>query len=130
MNFNELRDYIVASGFLPEATDKEDSTAKYEAIFLNDKPEELDAEQFLVYTFKLRGGGIVKRYEVKLLVCSASVAAGIELRNKIVEYLNFDGRPCPIAHFVKFALNDEDGFSFDQNTGYYTNALSFECLYL
>ena len=66
MDFDVVRQYLVDSGIVPKCTNKKDHRKKYDAIFLLDKPEEIEADTFLVYRYRLDEGGIVKKYRLEI----------------------------------------------------------------
>lgn len=130
MDFEVVRIYIVNSGIVPKGHFKNDETKTYDAIFLVDKPEEIESDTFLVYRFRHVSGGVVKKYKFELDVCAKNILDGIELKNKITNLLNFKFCSCDIDNFTKFALSDESGFDLDTSTGLYVTTLYYDCNYL
>lgn len=127
MDFDCVRQYLVDSGIVPKATLKTDKKKKFDAIFLLDKPEEIEADTFLCYRWRLDEGGIVKKYRFEIDVYSKDITTGEELKNKIKDCLDFRYRPIEIDEFVKFSLSDEDGFSYMDALEVYKDTLYFKC---
>lgn len=127
MDFDVVRQYLVDSGIVPKCTNKKDHRKKYDAIFLLDKPEEIEADTFLVYRYRLDEGGIVKKYRFEIDVYSKDITTGEELKNKIKDCLDFRYRPIEIDEFVKFSLSDEDGFLYMDALEIYKDTLYFKC---
>ncbi len=129
MDFDCVREYIVDSGICPKGHYKSDVNTEYDAIFLLQKPEKIEADTFMVYRFHQQSGGIVQKYRFEIDVCAKEILTGIDLRNKLRDLFDFKFRPCPIDNFVKFEMVDEDGFSYDENTGFNITTLYFDCNY-
>ena len=131
MDFENVRAYIVAAGIVPKATLKTDTTKAFDAILLLSKPDEMDADTYLVYRFRRTGGNsVVNKYTFEIKVCSNEALPLIELKDKVAALLDFYCRPVDIEGFTKFRLTDEDGASYDDETGLYTCTLAFECNYV
>lgn len=131
MDFENVRAYIVASGIVPKAKLKADTTKEYDAIFLLNKPDEMDADQYFVYRFRRNGGNsIVNKYIFEIKVCAENALTAIELKDKVAALLDFYCRPVEIEGFIKFRLSDEDGVSYDADTGLYVCTLAFDCNYV
>lgn len=127
MDFDVVRQYLVNSGIVPKCTNKKDKKKKYDAIFLIEKPEDIEADTFLVYRYRLDEGGIVKKYRLEIDIFAKDILTGEELKNKIKDCLDFRYRPIEIDEFVKFSLSDEDGFSYMDALEVYKDTLYFKC---
>lgn len=130
MDFENVRSFIVASGIVPKATLKDDPENEIDAIFLYGKPEEIEADQYLVYNFRLNSARIVQNYTFNIKVCSKDLLKAVELKDNVASLLDFYCRPVEIENFIKFRLSSEDGFNYDPDTGYYVGLLSFDCNYV
>lgn len=130
MVFDAVKEYIANSGIVPKAVFKADTSVQYDAIFYLGKPEQIEAEQYLVYSFKQNGGSVVKRYTLEILVCAKEAVVSEELKEKVVDLLNFYCRPVKIRRFTKFVLSEAEGINYDPDTGVYFNRLVFDCYYL
>ncbi len=127
MNFDVVRQYLVDSGIVPQATNKKDNQRVYDAIFLLEKPEELEADTFLCYRYRLDEGGIVKKYRFEIDVYAKDILAGEALKTEIKNLLDFRYRPIDMDEFIKFTLSDEDGFLYNEATEIYKDTLYFRC---
>lgn len=127
MNFDVVRQYIVDSGIVPKAANKKDKHKKYDAIFLLEKPEEIEADTFLCYRYRLDEGGIVKKYRFEIDVYAKDILTGEELKTKIKNLLDFRYRPIEMDEFIKFSLSDEDGFLYMDSLETYKDTLYFKC---
>lgn len=127
MDFDVVRQYLVNSGIVPKCTNKKDKKKKYDAIFLIEKPEDIEADTFLVYRYRLDEGGIVKKYRLEIDIFAKDILTGEELKNKIKDCLDFRYRPIDMDEFVKFALSDEDGFLYTDSLDAYRDTLYFKC---
>lgn len=127
MDFDCVREYLVNSGIVPKCTNKKDHRKKYDAIFLLEKPEDIEADTFLVYRFRLDEGGIVKKYRFEIDVYAKDIISGEELKNNIKNCLDFRYRPIEMDDFVKFAISDEDGFTYMDSLEVYKDTLYFKC---
>lgn len=128
MLFDAVRQYLVDSGIVPKATLKTDKRKKFDAIFLLEKPEEMQADTFLIYRWRLEEGGILNKYRFEIDVYSKDILTGEELKKQIKNKLDFFTRPDEMLDdFVKFALTDEDGFSYLDSEEIYKDTLYFRC---
>jgi len=128
MLFDVVRQYLVDSGIVPKCTNKKDKKKKYDAIFLIEKPEDIEADTFLIYRWRLDEGGIVKKYRFEIDVFAKDILSGKELKKQIKNTLDFLTRPDDMLdEFIKFALTDEDGFLYNESAGIYKDTLYFRC---
>ncbi len=124
MDFEDLREYLADNIELKGTLNKKE----IDAIFLLYKPQQAEADNFIVYSFyELDGGKTVRHFMLELKLCCADVPTAIALKDSIVNLLDFYNRPCEITRFKKFVFSNEGGIYFDENTGYYVDKLFFDC---
>ena len=127
MDFEELRVFIANAKILPQAKSKTNKNKKYDAIFLVEKPAQIEADKFIVYRFNEVGGGkVVRQYAVELKVCANDILSLIEIKDNLIKLLDFHDRSCEITQYVKCVLSNEGGIYFDENNNFYVDKLFFE----
>lgn len=128
MDFEELRAYIANAGILPKAKLATDKRKKFDAIFLCNKPKEIEADNFIVYSFnELNGGKTIRQFLITLKVCGNDITSVINLKDSLIQLLNFYDRPCEITRYSKLVFSNEGGIFYDTNTEKYIDNLYFEC---
>lgn len=128
MNFEELRTYIAESGILPKATLKENKRKKVDAIFLFHKPDEIESDDFVVYSFnELNGNKDLKQYVLTLKIYSKDALNIVANKENLINLLNFYNRPCLIGNISKLVFSNDSGVYFDEKTKCYVNKLFFDC---
>lgn len=128
MDFEELRAYIVNADIVPKAKLTADKHKKFDAIFLYNKPKEIEADNFITYSFnELNGGKTVRQFLITIKVCGNDLLSVINLKDSLIELLNFYDRPCEITRYSKLVFSNEGGIFYDTNTDKYIDNLYFEC---
>lgn len=70
-------------------------------------------------------GGIITTQTIKLN--AKDIISGEELKNNTKNCLDFRYRPIEMDDFVKFAISDEDGFTYMDSLEVYKDTLYFKC---
>jgi len=128
MDFEKVREYIAKANIVPKAVLKTDKRKKYDAIFFVDKSDELQADDFIIYTFnELDGGKDLRHFTLTLKICCVDPLNIVSLKENLIKLLNFYDRPCDIENIAKLVFSNEGGIYFDENTKCYVNKLFFDC---
>ena len=137
VNFNNVREYIIdnlaAFGDIQfTATDKT-TNRQYQSIYLVEKPQnhEITSGNALIIKFHEMGGGnYVRNYYVEIWISSKNLPDIIQIKDTLVEMLDFYKTPCQIEHINKCRMDSEAGISYDEHTQMYVNRVYFNANFL
>ena len=99
-------------------------------IFLQEKPVEVkDVDSYIVYSFReIDGGKAVRHFAVSIIVNAKTVNGIYEIRQNIIDQMDWYYKPCPLKNgYKKFVLSNEGGVYKDDISGYYVDKLFFDC---
>ena len=137
VNFNNVRSYIIDNlaafdGISFTATDKT-TNRNYQSIYLVEKPQshEITSGNALIIKFhELGGGNHVRNYYVEIWIMSKDLSDIVNIKDTLVDILDFYKTPCLIDNINKFRMDSESGITFDDNTQMYVNRIYFDCNFL
>ena len=114
MDFENLRAYI----------EKADIVGKN--IFLINKPKKIKADSYIVYNFReTNGGKTIRDYQIDLRIISPNVLSVIDIKEKLINLLDFYNRPCDIEGIRVMKMLDGGGLALNEETGEYNCFLYF-----
>ena len=100
----------------------------FDAIFLFHKPDEIESDDFVVYSFnELNGNKDLKQYVLTLKIYSKDALNIVANKENLINLLNFYNRPCLIGNISKLVFSNDSGVYFDEKTKCYVNKLFFDC---
>lgn len=131
-SFNELRKYIIDNLNIAGVnfTAKDDKKRTYTSVYLVEKPEThilTSGNGLIIKWNESRGGQTVRLFTVEIRILSKEIADLIQIKDELVNMLDFYNRPCAITEYKKFVLSNESGIYFDDNNDSYIDKLFFEC---
>lgn len=137
VNFNNVRSYIIdnlaAFGDISfTATDKT-TNRQYSSIYLIEKPQnhEITSGNALILKFhELGGGNHVRNYYVEIWIMSKDLSDIVNIKDTLVDILDFYKTPCLIDNINKFRMDSESGITFDESINMYCNRIYFNCNFL
>lgn len=137
VNFNNVRTYIIdniaAFGDISfTATDKT-TNRQYQSIYLIEKPQnhKITSGNALIIKFhELGGGNYVRDYYVEIWILSKDLSDIVNIKDTLVDILDFYKTPCLIDNINKFRMDSESGITFDDNTQMYVNRVYFNANFL
>lgn len=133
LSFVELKNYIEShiadfGGVTFAATDR-NSKANHSAVYLVEKPEthDITSNALIIKWNEYNGGQTIRSFAVEICILSKDIASVIQIKDALVNLLDFYNRPCEIPKYKKFVLSNEGGIYFDENNHFYVDKLFFEC---
>lgn len=137
VNFNNVRNYIIeniaAFGDISFTAMDKTSNRTYSSIYLIEKPQnhEITSGNALIIKFhELGGGNYVRDYYVEIWILSKDLSDIVNIKDTLVDILDFYKTPCLIDNINKFRMDSESGIAFDDNTQMYVNRVYFNANFL
>lgn len=117
LDFNNLRAFI------------ENADICGNNIFLFDKPIEIKADHYILYSFKeLDGGRTTREYQIDIRIVGRDKQKILDMKEKLIYLLDFYYKPCPIKGIRSLKLLNGGGFDFDNRTKEYNVFLYFKAI--
>lgn len=133
MVFLDLKNYIENhiedfDGLTFTAKDR-NSKRDYTAIYLVEKPKthDITSNAVIIKWNEIDGGSPVRSFAVEIRILSKDIANVLQIKDTLVQMLDFYNRPCEITKYKKFRLSNEGGIYFDDIANLYVDKLFFEC---
>ena len=137
VNFNNVRSYIIdnlaAFGDISFVATDKTTNRQYQSIYLIEKPQnhEITSGNAIIIKFHEMGGGnYVRNYYVEIWISSKNLPDIIQIKDTLVEMLDFFKTPCLISNINKFRMDSESGISYDEHTQMYVNRVYFNANFL
>lgn len=130
LDFIKNTDFTAVTKSSFEASRVDGKAGKTLAVFLVEKPEiygDTATNYILIKWHQLNGGEPVKQFNVEISIHSKDIYQCIELKDGLVNLLDYYNRPCDLDGIVKFRLNNEGGIYTDAVEERYVDKLYFDC---
>ena len=137
VNFNNVRNYIIdniaAFGDIAFTATDETNGNEYTSIYLIEKPQnhKITSGNALIIKFhELGGGNHVRNYYVEVWILSKDLSDIVNIKDTLVDILDFYKTPCLIENINKFRMDSEAGITYDEHTQMYVNRVYFNANFL
>lgn len=144
--FNDLRlkiiDWIKTNSFKAvtkssfECRRVDGNSGSTTAVFCVEKPEvygnktgeDFTATNYIVIKWnEISGGNPVRHYSVEIGIHSTDTYHVLELKDGLIDLLDYYNRPCDLPGICKFRLSNEGGIYKDEIENRYVDKLFFDC---
>ena len=124
VDFYELGDFIAKNIFMEKTIL---DGIEIPLVFLVEKPKDiLNAESYIVYSFReIDGGKTLRHYEVEISINCKNIKDIFQIRQNIINDLDFYNRPCSLG-YQKMILANEGGIYLDEISGYHRDKFFFD----
>lgn len=130
LNFIENTEFqaVTKASFNCDRLDGEQDTMQ--AVFLVEKPEiygNKTTNYIVIKWNELDGGNVVSHFNVEISIHSRDIFHCIEIKDGLVNLLDYYSRPCDLDGIKKFRFSNESGIYKDKIEDRYVDNLFFDC---